>query len=209
MAKARSFLLFLASSLILINLIGADASSLNYERINSLIDSGSYEEAIDYLDKISVENPSDTDILFYYGYVLDDMGRHVEALDYYDQVLWYAPNDIDALYNKAVALENIGDDEKAMSYYDRVLEIDPADVDARISKGTILYDLGEYGDAMTEFENALEIEKDNSEAKSYVNKINGMQHPEWDDYSWIITPISIIAGIGGAVLYRYRQQKTR
>ena len=190
-----------------VNFLYGYSSSLNYDHIHSLIEAGNYDDALLYLDDVALENPNDTDILFYYGYVLDEMGRYEEALNYYDQVLWYEPNDTDALFNIAVTLENMDDFKEALLYYNKTLEIDPVDIDALLSKGILLYELERYEEAVVAFENILDIETENSEARSYLNKIK-ILHPEPTlNYGWIIIPASILGGIGYAVFNHRRRQK--
>ncbi|MGI9566784.1 MAG: hypothetical protein ACR2LL_07200 [Nitrosopumilus sp.] len=43
-----------------------------------MIDQGEYDAALTYLEKLSFDNPNDTDVLFYQGYVLDEIGRYDE-----------------------------------------------------------------------------------------------------------------------------------
>ncbi len=205
--KSKLFVLIFISGVVSINFLYGYSSSLNYDHIHSLIEAGSYDDALLYLDDAALGNPNDTDILFYYGYVLDEMGRYADALNYYDQILWYQPNDTDTLFNMAVTLENMGNFEEALLYYNKTLDIDPVDADALLSKGILLYELERYEEAVVAFENVLDIEIENSEARSYLNKIGVLQPKPTLNYGWIIMPVSILGGIGYAVFHHRRRQK--
>ena len=72
-------------SFISVNFIVVEASSLDYDHINSLIGQGDSKTALSCLEKLSSDDPNDTDILFYQGYVLDEIDRYEGALSHYDK----------------------------------------------------------------------------------------------------------------------------
>ena len=196
-------------SLISMNFTFVEASSLDYDHINSLIEQGDYKTALAYLEKLSFDDPNDTGVLFYQGYVLDELGRYEEALNHYDKVLWDKPNDIETLYNKAVTLEKMEDYENAISYYDKVLEVDFGDIDSLLSKGSLLYQHERYEEALVTFQKVLELEPENSDAKLHVNKINQLKSELNPSHDYVVWPylIGIVGSIGFIVFSRRKRQK--
>ncbi len=113
-------------------------SAVDYDLINSLIDSGENEKAFSYAETILENHPKDSDALFYKGYVLDEIGKYELALIYYNKALLLNPSDLDILFNKAITLENLEKYERAIDYYDKILEINPQDEDAISSKHNVI-----------------------------------------------------------------------
>jgi tetratricopeptide (TPR) repeat protein/uncharacterized caspase-like protein len=127
---------------------------------NDLLNTGRYEEAIEYFDKVPSTNPNYVEALGGKGRALFELGRYQEAISYYDEALAKDPNYDFALNNKGIALSFLGRWQEAIPYFDRALAIDPNYVNALSNKGGALMQLGRYQEAISYFDRALDLAPD-------------------------------------------------
>ena len=78
------------------------------DRGAALDNSGQYEEAISYYDKVLAKDPNNIFALGNKELTLSNLARNQEAIEYYDKVLAIDPNDIFALDSKGFSLDMLG-----------------------------------------------------------------------------------------------------
>src|SRR5687768_4303267 len=71
------------------------------------INSGKYQEAVEYMDKTLAIDPNNIGAYNNKALVLDKTGRYQEAIENYDKALAIDPNSPATLYNKGLALLNL------------------------------------------------------------------------------------------------------
>lgn len=73
-----------------------------------------FNKALDLLDQVSILNPSDSEISFLRGVVMDLMGDHIQALEIFQEILPITP-DKDAVYFQlGIVFQHLDEYEKAV-----------------------------------------------------------------------------------------------
>ncbi|HZD83851.1 MAG TPA: tetratricopeptide repeat protein, partial [Nitrososphaeraceae archaeon] len=132
---------------------------------SALYDSGQYQKAITYYDKILDIDPKYPPSLNGKAKALISLGLYNEALTYLSKALEIEPSNEAALANKGIALNSRGDElynegkyQEAITYYNKALAIDPKNAGSLNGKAKALISLGQYNKALTYLSEALEIE---------------------------------------------------
>ena len=120
-------------------------------------DSGNFEKAVEYFNKITAIDPQNDLVWNNKGNALDYLGRKEEAIKCYDKALEFNPQLDAAWYNKGRTLDSLGRNDEAIECYDKALEINPQLDAAWNNKGYVLYALGRKVEAIRCFDKALEI----------------------------------------------------
>ena len=105
-----------------------DNSSLRYSLALLYEDQNRNRKALDVLESLAEENPSDASILNAYGYLLTDrFDRHDEARDYIERALALSPDSAAIIDSMGWVLFKLGDYRAALDYLERAyrLEQDP------------------------------------------------------------------------------------
>ena len=87
-------------------ILNSNDIELLYDKANDFYSQQTYDEAIQYYDKVLAIDPSYVDALNNKAIVLKNLQKYDEAIQYYDKVLAIDPSYVDALNNKANALKN-------------------------------------------------------------------------------------------------------
>lgn len=137
------------------------------EKANTLFDSGKYEEAIEYYDKIIEIEPNNADAEVNKGLALNELvnkgvylsyfGQPKEAITYYDKALAIDGNYTDALNNKAFALANLDRNEEALPIIEQVLESNSDNEAYLATAAFIMHNLGKDDESRNYFNKALDI----------------------------------------------------
>ena len=120
-------------------------------------ESGNFEKAVEYYDKIIAINPQDDAAWNNKGSVLDDLDQKDEAIKCYDRAIEINPQDDAAWNNKGTVLFELGRKDEAIKCYDKGLEINPQYEYAWNNKGLALSDLGKKEKAIKCFDRVLDI----------------------------------------------------
>jgi tetratricopeptide (TPR) repeat protein len=128
-----------AESTIIVNHI-----ALNYResQVNYLLESGRYEEAISFCDKILANNPDNYNSWNNRGNSLNNLGRYEEAIISYDKALSINLFDYEAWNNRGNSLNNLGRYEEAIISYDKAVSINPCIYKNWNNRGISLSKLG-------------------------------------------------------------------
>ena len=129
----------------------------NLSRIESLVSSGSIEEAERLSFDLIKIYPQHVLLLQYRGVILALLNKHKEAIKCYEKVLKKTPNNLDCMLNLASSLNTVGENIKALSFLDRVISISPQYFEAYYNKGNVLNDIGMIENAIESFERAVNI----------------------------------------------------
>ena len=136
--------------------------SAQINRAKDLIESENYQDAVDVLYDVLMEDPNNVDALLVEADAVAKMGYPEDAISYYDQVIANDPNNIPALSNKASLLIDLERYDEALDAYQRVISLDPSDSNAYNNIGVILGNQGDYEGALKYFESASNIDPNNS-----------------------------------------------
>ena len=143
---------------------------------NALLDSGRYEDAIEFFDMGIQLNPDDPGIHNNKGNALFKMKRYREAIEEYDKAIERDPNNPDYHYNKGIALSKLGKYEEAIEEYDKAIELNPKDPYYHYNKGNALLDSKRHQEAIEEYDKAIELNpKDPSFHNNKGNALNMLQ----------------------------------
>jgi tetratricopeptide (TPR) repeat protein len=156
-----------------------------------LFQSGRYEEAISFCDKLLDENPLQQDIWYWKGQALDKLARWSEAIECYDRaicchsLLQGASSDKEeilegnAWYYKALGHKRMKDNSKALSCFTKSIEIynctrvnKNRPIKVWLEMGNVLLEMDRYNDSMSCFEKV--ISKMDKSAPYSANAYRGM-----------------------------------
>lgn len=133
---------------------------------NAAKNCGRLDEAIFYLQKALVLDPTFAMAHNSLGSVLDDCGRSNEAIAEFQKALEIDPNFASAHYNLACSLDGRGRTDEAVAEYRKALKIDADFVAAHNNLANTLKKLGRTDEAIAEYRKALEIDPGYMAARS-------------------------------------------
>jgi tetratricopeptide (TPR) repeat protein len=85
---------------------------------------GHAEKALQYMDRILMEDPEHTEAWTLKGNCLDLLGKYEDALKSYDMAIKLDPSDADLLFYKAETLEKMGREKEAKEVMDSAVKLD-------------------------------------------------------------------------------------
>ncbi|HEX8923605.1 MAG TPA: O-antigen ligase family protein [Patescibacteria group bacterium] len=136
-------------------------------------------EAIKFSDKAVDISPANVNLLkeraqvFYYLASIDP--KYFEtAVTTLLKITYLAPTDAKTFYLIGRFLEAAGNSKDALDYYSKAIALKANYDYAYYASGIINYNNKKYTDAKADFENVLKIAPKNSDAKSYLAKINAL-----------------------------------
>ncbi len=129
---------------------------------------GKYDEAIEILKKVLVEDVRDDEAWFILAKILENMGRDEEAEEAYAQCVRFNPRNLNCWLNRGNVLFSQEKLDEALLCYDNALKINQNLPDAWNNRGIVLKHKGKYDEAMRSYNAALKYDPDF--AKSYLNK---------------------------------------
>ena len=116
----------------------------NFKKGLNLFDSGDYQEALKYFDKVVLLNPSCTKVHYWKGKIFETIGSYFSALDCYDKVLNIDTACTNALHNKGICLRIMGKIDESNKCFDDILKKTPYNVPVLLDKGYNLLNQKEY-----------------------------------------------------------------
>ncbi|HZK60708.1 MAG TPA: tetratricopeptide repeat protein, partial [Anaerovoracaceae bacterium] len=128
-------------------------------------ETGNYDKAIEYFDKVIEINPENDWAWQNKGVSLSNLGREEEAIECYDRALELNPQNDRAWENKGVSLSNLGREEEAIECFDEVLSLNPQNDRAWERKGLSLSNLDREEEAIECYDRALELNPQNDWAR--------------------------------------------
>ena len=114
--------------------------------------------AIDNLNILLSQLPSDSAAWFDLGLIHQRAGRHQAALDNYDMAIRWEPAHVEAHFNRALTLTALGRLDEAISGYGRVIVLQPDFVGARLDRAVLLRERGDLALASDDIAAALQYQ---------------------------------------------------
>ena len=122
-----------------------------FDKGNSLGQSGRFEEAVRYYDKVLEIDPQHDEAWYSKGTILSQLGRFDEAIRCYDRAIEIDPHNSEAWNNKGASLSQSGRFEEAVPCFDRAIEINPQNAGAWLNKAVAEEKLGRRRDAASSY----------------------------------------------------------
>jgi hypothetical protein len=138
--------------------IGTPPAYVSYNKGNSLLTLGRYDDAIACYDKALAIDPGFAGAWSNKGTSLNNLGRYGEAIPCFDKALAIDPGIAIAWNNKGNSIDNLGRYEEALVCFDKALAIDPDYRNAWYNKGISLNNLGRHEEALVCYDKALAID---------------------------------------------------
>ncbi|NPV60598.1 MAG: tetratricopeptide repeat protein, partial [Actinobacteria bacterium] len=125
---------------------------------------GSFEEAVEHMERAARLNPVDARPYFNRAFCLELVGRYEEAVDLYDEASRRSRNPRWETLRKGLCLECLGRFREAARCFDEMLRIDPRDDEAWLEKGGCFERQGDREKALACYEKASRANPVNAEA---------------------------------------------
>ena len=152
-----------------------------YQNIQSLIDSGQSNEAINALKELLISHPDFALAHNDLGVLYVDKGEKEKARNHYEQAVQLQPENITFQKNLADFYYVIlGLVEDALRIYLNILEVQPRDTGTLLILGHINASLEKLDDAKFFYGRVLEIDPGNMDARQSLDKIVGSQLDKGD-----------------------------
>lgn len=139
-------------------------SSSVYTTGESLLNSGNYEDVLEYSSKILTKDPFDAKALNLKGLALWYLGRRKEAKVYFEQALGLRPKEAILRGN---ILNNLKRHNEALACYEKAIELHPDNHLAWVYKGLTLTHQKKYEEAIKYYDKAIGINSNSKEAWCY------------------------------------------
>lgn len=109
-------------------------------------------------------DPTNTDVLHFFGIIESKRRKFDSALVYFQKALKTAPHSVFINNNIGKALIELKRYNEALIFFDRAIAIDPNNFEAYCNKGHTLQSLQRYEDALIAYDKAIFIDPHNTEA---------------------------------------------
>lgn len=146
-------------------LAGCGAGTAHIEEADTLIDNGSYAEALESLEV--AENKGEDIRLIHRSRGIADMGLsdYAAAVDEFTAALssnkgYVQPMDVDISYYLAVSQYRLGDVQGANDTYSAILALYPKESDAYYLRGRTYLAMQDYDNAKSDFDKAVKLSPD-------------------------------------------------
>ena len=136
------------------------------DRGNALMDSGRYDEALEWYRRGLSLEPGHVDTLLNFGFALLQLDRHEEARGCYEQVLAIHPTHFKALSSCGFSFLASNKSQEALSCYQQAIAADPLNPVAHFNLGFALQESGLHNEALTAYDQALAIKPEYPEVLS-------------------------------------------
>ena len=141
------------------------------DSILSLFSDGQLQEALNALNRLEKEYPSDSLLFNIRGACYAGLGKLDLAIKSYHKAIELKPDYSDAFYNLGNVLRQDKKIEEAISSFNNALAIEPNYIAAQFNLGVSLQELGELDDAADEYEELLPKNPNNFEARTNLGYI--------------------------------------
>jgi preprotein translocase subunit SecA len=126
-----------------------------YDKGNSLLSLGRFEDAVHCYDKTLELDPRDAHAWYNRGYGLRNLGGYEEAIHSFDKALELDARYTKAWHSKSDSLQSLGHHEEAIRCLNKVLELDSHNAAAWYSKGLAEEKLGHWQQAIRSYRQFL------------------------------------------------------
>lgn len=141
---------------------GEERSYILRQIATGYFDKGDYEKAEKYLSKIVVENPDDTQALFFLGVAYEAKGDFENALKYYEKTLQIRSDYVEPRKRIAYIYFNQKKYQEALNTLDKIADID-RDIDFYRLKAAVLEEENKVDEAISVTEEGLKKNPDSEE----------------------------------------------
>lgn len=124
------------------------------QQVRSLVQGGSYADAIACLDELLAQEPTAHDFSNR-GYLRALLGHHAAAIADYSAALDLNPTLDAAYHNRANSYAALGNSEAALLDYDRALDLNPLNLKPRLNQSILYRQMQRYGQARELLEESL------------------------------------------------------
>jgi len=135
-----------------------------------LAESGQYEEALIYFDRVLENNPDNIRALNAKGVTLGELERYEEAFSYHDRALEQDPDNLLALNSKGVTFVKLERYEEALHYFEKILAIDPTNDEVLTNKITTLLKLAQSKEDVSYLDRVLDMRPDHFLTEAWILK---------------------------------------
>ena len=122
----------------------------------SFHEEGNMEMALEFMEKVAILTPNDSDALNNFGHILSCNGQNEMALDVLEKAISLNPEHTDALYNIGVVLTAMERLDEALATYEKALEISADDPLTINNIAFVMSKLDRYDDAIDTLVEGLE-----------------------------------------------------
>ena len=95
-----------------------------------LMQKGNYNQLLESLEKIHIQNEKDLECLFFLGRVHYQLNNPKESLFFFKKYNQLRPNNILILFNIAMILQNLGKVKESEKIYEKIINQSPNEVRA-------------------------------------------------------------------------------
>ena len=128
---------------------------------------GEFSEALPLLTKALKISPSNSQILFNRGNLLNELGSYSEALVDLEKSLLINPNNLEAQLVAANCLASLGCQKEAIAKYKNIVNLNPNSYKALINIGIIYLQLKDFDNCISALNKAIYIEPNLHSAYTY------------------------------------------
>lgn len=132
---------------------------------------GSYNAAMEYMEKALLYAPANADVHNNLGIILQSKGQFDESIACYQKALQLRPGFFQAQFNLGNAFRDKGLMEEAVSSYQKTIELKPDLAEAYFNLGAALQSKGQLDTAVTFYRKAIELKPDYVEAYNNLGVI--------------------------------------
>lgn len=173
------FILFFLFTGLIFNPFKEERSfAARYNKSIDQISKQDYEKAIDLLDELEKEDPTDDQVALAQGILFLRMSGYDTSWNYLSKAYNLNPYDINIMYNMAINRYHRGNINDARTYFQRVIDAAPGILKAHVYAGTISMEANEYKKAIYHLENASFLAPEAAAINIYLAKC----HIQFMDY---------------------------
>lgn len=115
--------------------------------------------------------PTDTEVVYCYGWALCASKRFAEAEPVLNKAVALEPNKTDAHYNHGIALQGLDRWKEAASEFQEAIRLDPMSGDAHCGLGTAFKELQQFKEAADSLREAIKISPDDPDAYVQIGTV--------------------------------------
>lgn len=155
---------------------------MNFEAAVQLRKEGNVLEALEIFKTLSVNQPSNGDVLYQIAWCMDLLEREKEAAPYYEKAIKLGLNEVDlkgAYLGLGSTYRTIGEYEKALTLFNKALAVFPENNEYKVFRAMVNYNLNKHEEAMkdlliliAETTNDANILEYKNAIKFYSDKLN-------------------------------------
>jgi tetratricopeptide (TPR) repeat protein len=128
-----------------------------FERGNTNVKSGKYEEAVNYFTQAITIDPNFADAYYSRGHVLGRLGKHEQAIDDFTQTLTLNPKNANAYADRGAAYGSSGQHALAISDFTQAITLNPAFADAYYNRAVGYFSEKKCEEARKDLRKAQEL----------------------------------------------------